>query len=191
MTKVVAINSSPRKKGNTSILIDEVFKVLNGHHIETEEIRIGNKAVHGCTACEKCGEIRDGHCHIKNDLLNSCIDKMTEADGILLGSPVYFSDVNTEMKALIDVAGYVAKANGSAFVRKVGVGVVAVRRAGALHALASMNNFFLISQCIIPGSYYWNSVFGRKPGDVRTDNEGIENIQRLGENMAWLLDKIG
>ena len=190
MTKVVAFNGSPRKNGNTSILIQTVFKVLNEHGIETELVQVGNKTVHGCTACGKCREIKDRKCHIKNDLLNECIGKMIEADGILLGSPVYFADITAEMKALIDVSGYVTRGNGQLLARKVGAGIVAVRRAGELHALNSMNNFFLINQMIIPGSSYWNLGIGKEPGDVLNDTEGIQTMQKLGENMAWLLKKI-
>ena len=190
MTKVVAFNGSPRPKGNTSILIHEVFKVLEENGIETELIQVGNKTVHGCTACGKCREIADRRCHIKNELLNTCIEKMIDADGILLGSPVYFADITSEMKALIDVAGYVTRGNGHLLARKVGAGLVAVRRAGELHALNSMNNFFLINQMIIPGSSYWNLAVGGKPGDVLNDTEGINTMKKLGENMAWLLNKI-
>lgn len=190
MSKVVAFNGSPRPKGNTSLLIQEVFSVLEENGIQTEMVQIGNKNVHGCTACGKCREIQDAQCHIKNDLLNKCIAKMIEADAILLGSPVYFADITSEMKALIDVAGYVTRGNGHLLARKVGAGVVAVRRAGELHALNSMNNFFLINQMIIPGSSYWNLAVGGKPGDVLNDTEGINTMRKLGENMAWLLKKI-
>lgn len=190
MTKIVAFNGSPRKNGNTSILIQQVFNVLNQNGIETELIQIGNKTVHGCTACGKCREFQDKKCHIKNDLLNTCIEKMIAADGILLGSPVYFADITSEMKALIDVAGYVTRGNGHLLARKVAAGVVAVRRAGELHALNSMNNFFMINQMIVPGSSYWNIGVGAKEGDVLNDSEGINTMKKLGENMAWLLQKI-
>jgi len=187
--KVVAINGSPRKNGNTVILINEVFKILQQNEIETEIIQLGNKPVHGCTACMKCKEIQDGQCHIKNAHLNYCIEKMVEADGIIIGSPVYFADVTTEIKALIDVAGYVTRANGHLLKRKVGAAVIAVRRGGALHAFESVNNFFLINQMVVPGSSYWNFAFGREPGDVLKDEEGINTIKTL-ENMAWLLKKM-
>lgn len=188
--KVVAFNGSPRKKGNTEILINEVFKVLNAEGIETELIPLGNKPVHGCTACMKCREIQDGKCHIKNDHLNFCIEKMVEADGIIIGSPVYFADVTPEVKALIDVAGYVTRGNGHLLKRKVGAGVIAVRRGGALHAFETINNFFLINQMIVPGSSYWNFGMGKNPGDVLNDEEGIKTMQVLGENMAWLMKKL-
>jgi len=185
--KIVAFNGSPRREGNTAILIGEVFKIFESHGIETEMIQLGNKPVHGCTACMKCREIQDGKCHIKNDHLNFCIEKMNEADGIIIGSPVYFADVTPEVKALIDVAGYVTRANNFTLKRKVGAAVIAVRRGGALHAFETINNFFLINQMIVPGSSYWNFAIGRNPGEVLGDAEGIQTMQTLGENMAWLL----
>ncbi len=188
--KVVAFNGSPRREGNTKILIDSIFSVLNKEGIETEIVQLGNKIVHGCTACGKCKELADAKCHIKNDHLNYCIEKMIEADGIIIGSPVYFADVTTEVKALIDVAGYVTRANGHLLKRKVGAGVIAVRRGGALHTFESITNFFLINQMIVPGSSYWNFAIGRNPGDVLQDEEGMQTIQTLGENMAWLMRKL-
>ena len=187
--KVVAFNGSPRRNGNTFLLIEEIFNILRREEIETELVQLGNKPVRGCTACMKCKEIQDGKCHIKNDHLNFCLEKMAEADGIVIGSPVYFADVTTEVKALIDVAGYVTRANGHTLKRKVGAAVIAVRRGGALHAFETINNFFLINQMIVPGSSYWNFALGRNPGDVLADQEGIQTIQTLAENMAWLLKK--
>jgi multimeric flavodoxin WrbA len=115
---------------------------------------------------------------------------MLDADGIILASPTYFTDVSTEMKALIDRAGFVAKANQDMFRRKVGASVVAVRRAGAIHAFDTMNHFFFISQMVVPGSSYWNIGLGLAPGDVNDDEEGIMTMTTLGANMAWLLKKI-
>jgi multimeric flavodoxin WrbA len=188
--KVVAFNGSPRRKGNTAILINEVFKILVEADIETEMIQLGNKQIHGCTACGKCKEIQNGKCHIKNDHLNYCIEKMVEADGIIIGSPVYFADVTPEVKALIDVAGYVTRANGHQLKRKVGASLIAVRRGGALHAFETINNFFLINQMIVPGSSYWNFAIGREPGDVLNDVEGMQTIKTLAENMVWIMKKI-
>ena len=187
--KIVAFNGSPKRKGNTSILIDEIFKVFEHKGIETEMIQLGNKLVHGCTACGLCKERQDGRCHIKNEHLNHCIEKMVEADGIIIGSPVYFSDVTTEVKALIDIAGYVTRANNFQLKRKIGAGVIAVRRGGALPTFDSMNRFFLINQMIVPGSSYWNFAFGRNPGEVLEDEEGMQTIKILAENMAWLLKR--
>jgi len=188
--KVVAINGSPRRNGNTSILIEETFKIFRSEGIETEVIQLGNKPVHGCTACGKCREIQDRRCHIKNDLLNLCIEKMIEADGIILGTPVYFADVSTEIKALMDVAGYVTRGNGHLLKRKVGAGLISVRRGGALPTFDAMNRFFLINQMIVPGSSYWNFAFGKNQGDVLQDEEGINTIRTLAENMSWLMKKV-
>ncbi|QIA07732.1 flavodoxin family protein [Draconibacterium halophilum] len=188
--KVVAFNGSPRRNGNTSILIEETFKIFQSEGIETEVVQLGNKPVHGCTACGKCREIQDRKCHIKNDLLNICIEKMIEADGIILGTPVYFADVSTEIKALIDVAGYVTRGNGHLLKRKVGAGVISVRRGGALPTFDTMNRFFLINQMIVPGSSYWNFAFGKNQGDVLQDEEGINTIRTLAENMSWLMKKL-
>jgi multimeric flavodoxin WrbA len=188
--KVIAFNGSPRKGGNTQLLIEEVFKVLESENIETELFQLGGKLVHGCTACGLCSKIQDKRCHIENDILNLAIEKMAEADAIILGSPVYFGDVTTEIKALIDVAGYVARANGHLFARKIGAGVVAVRRAGMLHTFDTINNFFLINQFIVPGSTYWNIGIGRGKGDVLNDTEGMQTMKDLGMNMAWLIKKL-
>jgi len=188
--KVVAFNGSPRKEGNTATLIKYVFEELEKEGIETELVHIGGKKTIGCTACMKCYKNKDRRCVFNDDLVNECIVKMIDADGIILASPTYFTDITTEMKALIDRAGFVSKANGDLFRRKVGAAVVAVRRAGSLHAFTTMNNFFTIGQMIIPGSTYWNIGVGGAPGDVQNDEEGIRTMQTLGQNMAWLMKKL-
>jgi len=188
--KVVGFNGSARKDGNTAILINYVFGELQNAGIQTEMVQLSSKDIHGCRACFKCFNNKDGHCAVDNDYLNECIDRMTQADGIILGSPTYFTDVSAEMKALIDRAGLVAKANGDMFKRKVGAAVVAARRAGSVHAFDSINHFFLISQMIVPGSNYWNMGFGLDKGDVEKDTEGINTMKTLGRNMAWLIGKI-
>lgn len=188
--KVLGINGSPRKGGNTEILIQTVFAELEKEGIETELVQIGGKLVHGCTACGKCREILDGRCHIKNEAINELIEKMVAADGIILGSPVYFADITTEMKALMDVSGYVTRGNGHLLKRKIGAAVIVARRGGSMHAFESLNNFFLINQMIIPGSSYWNLAFGKNKGEVVNDEEGIQTMRTLGENMAWLLKKL-
>ncbi|AKB30964.1 iron-sulfur flavoprotein [Methanosarcina siciliae HI350] len=188
--KVVAFNGSPRKEGNTVTLIKHVLAELEKEGIETEMVQIGGKSVHGCTACAKCYENKDKKCVIDKDIVNECIEKMLEADGIILASPTYFSDLTPELKALIDRAGFVAKANNEMFRYKVGAAVVAVRRAGAVHVFDSINHFFTISQMIIPGASYWNIGIGLAEGDVEKDEEGIRTMQVLGRNMAWLLKKV-
>ena len=188
--KVTAFNGSARKDGNTAILINTVLKELEKEHIETEMIQLSGKKIHGCIACYKCRENKDFECAVKNDDANMFIAKMREADGIILGSPVYFTDVTAEMKALIDRAGFVARGNDHMFKRKVGAAVVAVRRAGSIHTFDTLNHFFTISQMIIPGSSYWNLGIGGKIGDVESDTEGLKTMEVLGQNMAWLLKKI-
>ena len=175
--KVVAINSSPRKESNTGMLIQYVFEELEQEGIETELIKIGGRKIAGCRACYKCFQNADRHCSIKNDVVNECIDKMAEADGILLGSPTYFSNVNAEMKALIDRCGLVSTANGGMYTHKVGASVTAVRRAGALHTFNSMNHFFLYNQMFVAGSSYWNLGIGLNPGDVANDEEGVKTMR--------------
>jgi multimeric flavodoxin WrbA len=188
--KVIAFNGSPRKNGNTEQLINMVFAELEKEGIETELMQIGGKDIRGCTACYKCFENKDKHCAVKNDILNKCLDKMLEADAIILGSPTYFSNVSTEIKALIDRAGLVAIANDHMFKRKIGAAVVAVRRAGAMNVFDAINKLFFINQMIVPGSTYWNVGVGLEKGDVKDDKEGLNTMKILGENMAWLLKKI-
>lgn len=188
--KVVGFNGSPHKKGNTAILMNYLFNELQQEGIETEMVHLAGKELHGCRACYKCFSKKDGRCAFDNDFLNTCMEKMIEADGIILGSPTYFTDVTAEMKALIDRCGLVAKANDDFLKRKVGAGVVAVRRAGSTHVFDTINHFFLISSMIVPGSIYWNMGFGLEQGDVERDDEGIQTMKKLGQNMAWLLKKI-
>jgi len=185
--KVVAFSGSARKGGNTALLLRRVLDVLDAEGIETELVELASAKVQGCTVCLKCREIKDARCHGRNDAINECIAKMDYADGILIGSPVYFADVSPETKALLDRTGYVARANPELLARKVGAGVVAVRRAGAMHALDSINHLFLISQMIVPGSSYWNLGIGGPLGAVEEDAEGMRTMETLGRNMAWLL----
>ncbi len=188
--KVIAINGSARKDGNTAILLRHVLSELEKEGISTELIQLSGHAVRGCAACRVCFERKNKRCSNDKDIVNDCIAKMIDADGILLGSPVYFADLSSEMKALIDRAGFVAKANGDMFKRKVGAAVVAVRRAGAIHAFDSINHFFFINEMVVPGSSYWNIGVGREKGDVESDAEGVQTMKTLGQNMAWLLKRM-
>lgn len=188
--KVVAFNGSARKNGNTAILINYVLRELEQEGIETELVQLAGEKIRGCVACMKCWENKDQRCAVNNDVLNACIEKMIAADGIILGSPTYFANVSTEMKALIDRAGMTSIANDRMLKRKVGAAVVAVRRAGAVQVFNSINQFFFIEQMIVPGSIYWNMGFGLDKGDVEKDDEGVSTMKGLGENMAWLLKKI-
>ncbi len=189
--KVAAFNGSGRKDGNTYLLLKTVLDELQQEGIETELIQMAERdPIQGCIACYKCTERKNMKCAIETDPFNQYFQKISKADGILLGSPVYFSDVTAGMKALIERSGLVGRANENVLRRKVGAGVVAVRRAGSNHAFASMNYLFLISEMIVPGSTYWNMALGRNPGDVLEDAEGIQTMRNLGKNMAWLLKKI-
>jgi multimeric flavodoxin WrbA len=188
--KVVAFNGSARKDGNTATLLNRVLRVMEAEGFETELIQLAGEQVRGCNACRTCYTTKNKRCIIEDDKVNEYIQKMLDADGVLLGSPVYFSMMTPEMKALIDRAGYVARANEDMFTRKVGAAVVAVRRAGAMPTFDAINHFFLISQMIVPGSSYWNIGFGRKKGDVEGDEEGMQTMEDLGRNMAWLIKKL-
>ncbi len=185
--KVVAINGSARKDGNTAILIKRVFAVLEKEGIETELVQLAGEVIRGCTDCQLCRVNLDGHCALKGDVVNEIIDKLVAADGIIFGSPTYFADITPELKALIDRSGRVGGVNGGLYRRKVGSGVIAVRRGGAIHALDTINHFLHITQMVVPGASYWNVGIGREIGDVEKDEEGLRNMEVLGENIAWLL----
>lgn len=188
--KVTAFNGSPREDGNTSILIEKVFSILEKEGIECEEIQIGGRTVHGCTACMQCFENQDMKCIIDEDIVNDCIQRMDQSDGIIIGSPTYYSDLTPEVKGLIDRAGYVSSANDDFLERKIGTGVVSERRAGAIHVLDSINHFFLINQMMIPGSSYWNLGKGRDKGEVKNDHEAIKTMKDLAKNFSWLLKNL-
>ncbi|HIJ79420.1 MAG: flavodoxin family protein [Desulfobulbaceae bacterium] len=188
--KVVAFNGSARKGGNTSQLLSRVLDELTMLGIETELVELAGTSLPGCIACYRCFKQKNCRCVVENDIVNDCLSKMMEADGILLGSPTYFADVSATMKALIERCGMVSRANDDLLRRKVGAGVVAVRRAGAYQVFNSLNAFFLIGQMIVVGSSYWNIGIGREMGDVVNDEEGMKTMRDLGRNMAWLLHKI-
>jgi multimeric flavodoxin WrbA len=187
--KVIAFNGSARKDGNTAILLNLVLDELKAEGIDTELYSLSGKPVQGCIACYKCFEKKNKRCAVEKDIMNECIQKMDEADGILLGSPTYFADVSAGMKALIERCGMVGRANADMYKRKVGASVVAARRAGAIHVFNSLNYFFTINEMIIPGSSYWNIGMGRQPGEVNNDAEAVQTMKTLGKNMAWLLKK--
>lgn len=184
--KAVAINGSPRKGGNTEILLKKVLESLESAGWETELIQIGGKNIRGCLACFKCFENKDLKCARKDDIFNDCMEELLKADAVILGSPTYFTDVSAELKALIDRSGLVSLANGRAFRRKIGAAVVAVRRGGGTHVFDTINHMFLMSGMIVPGSTYWNLGMGLDKGDVLKDEEGLKNMQDLGETIAWL-----
>ena len=189
--KVVAFVGSARKDGNTVALVRHVFAPLEAAGVECELVELAGKRAHGCTACMKCADTKDGNCAGVRDFISeTCIPKALEADGIIIASPVYFADVSSETKALIDRLGYASRQGGNRLARKVGAGVIAVRRAGAIHAFDTINHLFLISEMVVVGSSYWNIGIGRAPGEVEEDAEGLRTMARLGENMAWALERL-
>ena len=187
---VVAFNGSARLDGNTAILLKTALGELEREGIQTELIQLAKEQLPGCGACYRCFKQKDERCSVDTDPVNDYIAKMAAADGILLGSPVYFADITANMKALIERCGMVGRANGDLYQRKVGAGVVAVRRGGAIHAFNSLNHFFTIGQMVIVGSSYWNIGIGREPGAVSSDEEGMKTLRQLGQNMAWVLKKL-
>jgi len=188
--KVVLFNGSPREKGNTYHCLRMVMNELEQEQIKCELIWIGMEKLSQCRECYLCDENQNKRCSVENDKMNEYIAKMLDADGIIIGSPTFFSNVTAPIKALIDRAGLVAKVNGDMLKRKVGAAVIAVRRAGATTVMSAINYLFLINQMIVPGSSYWNMGFGLEPGEVEDDKEGKKTFENLGKNMAWLLKKL-
>jgi len=184
--KAIAINGSPRPGGNTGILLKLALEPLAAAGWRTELIQLGGRDIHGCLACYKCFQTKDGRCSQAKDACNQVIASMTQADAILIGSPTYFTDVSAETKALLDRAGLVGLANGGLWRGKIGAAVVAVRRGGGTHAIDTINHMFLMSGAVVPGSTYWNLGFGLAPGDVAKDDEAARNMRDLGRSIAWL-----
>lgn len=185
--KVIAINGSPKKHGNTYHALNMVGESLKAEGIEFEIVQVGNKSIRGCMGCGGCVKSRDEKCVFKDDPVNETIQKMKEADGILLGSPVHYAGVAGTMKSFLDRAFYVAGVNGGLFRNKVGASVVAVRRTGGMPAFEQLNNFLNYSEMIMPTSNYWNVIHGTMPGEVLEDKEGCQIMEVLGKNMAYLL----
>lgn len=183
--KVIGINGSARKDGNTEILMNKVFEELNKSGIGTELVSFAGQMIEPCKACWACGgkkncvHGKDGFCEV--------FDKLKEADGILLGSPVYSANVSANMQAFLERAAVVCDMNPGLLTHKVGAAVAAARRGGALQAIDAMNHFFLNHEMYVVGSTYWNMAYGQMPGDVEKDQEGLENMKNLGQNMAGLL----
>jgi len=187
--KVFAVNGSPRENGNTAAMLKTVLDICAGAGFETELYQAGGREVRGCKACFGCAKQHKGVCAI-DDWVNEVYQKMSGADAIILGSPTYFTDLTPELKAIIDRCGFMTRSNPAALSRKVGAAVCAVRRAGGIHTLDSIQHFFLISDMFVVGSSYWNMSLARVTGDFEKDAEGVATIKRLGENVVWLLEKL-
>lgn len=182
----IAINGSPRKGGNTELLLKAVLSELKRSAWEVELVQVGGTSIRGCIACGKCWEKKNNACSLNKDPFNKIYAKMARADAIICGSPTYFAAVSADLKALLERAGFVALANGNVFAGKIGAAVVAVRRGGATHAFDTINHMFQMSRMIIPGSTYWNMGFGLQKEDVLNDDEGLRNMQHLGQTIHWL-----
>lgn len=185
--KVVAFNGSPRKGGNTELLLRKVLEPIEEAGLETELVQVGGKEVRGCQACYACFQNKNKQCVNDHDELNQWIRKILEADAIVVGSPTYFAGPTAEITALLDRVGLVACANNAMLSRKIGAAVVAVRRGGAGGVQDAINHMFLMTRMIVPGSTYWNMGFGLEKGEAANDQEGLNNMRDLGETIAWLV----
>ena len=186
--KVIAINGSPHAEGNTYYALRLVLAELENLGIETEMIHIGNKPLHSCKGCGVCYQLKDGNCVLGDaDGMNEWVEKIKAADGILLGSPVHFSGISGAMKCFCDRLAYAAGACDQVLYHKVGAAIVAVRRSGGVPAMDALMKYLTYHEMLIPGSNYWNVIHGRAPGEVHQDDEGVQIMQVLGRNMAWML----
>lgn len=184
--KVVAFNGSPRKEGNTYYALKLVAAELEKEGIEVEIINVGGKNIRGCTACGACIRNKNEKCILEGDEVNEWIQKMKNADGIILGSPVYYSAIAGTMKCFLDRAFYVA-GKSDLLRQKVGAAVVAVRRSGGIPTFNQLCNYLNYCEMIMPSSNYWNVIHGAAPGEAAEDEEGKQIMRVLGKNMAWAL----
>ena len=183
--KVLLINGSPRKEGNTFIALSEVAKALKEDGIESEIVSIGAKAVQGCIACGRCAEL--GRCAFNDDLYNKVREKLETADGIVIGSPVYYAGPNGSLCALLDRLFYSA---GALLAYKPAAAVAVCRRGGASATFDRLNKYFTIKNMPVVSSQYWNSVHGMLPGEAWQDIEGLQTMRTLGHNIAWVLKSL-
>lgn len=186
--KVLGISGSARKNGNTEILINTIFEELHKEDIETELIRFAGSNIEPCKACWACGGKEN--CVHRKDIFADAFQKMKEADGIILGSPVYSANVSANMQAFLERAAVVADTNPGLFTHKVGAALAVERRAGAMLTIDTMHHFFLNHEMYVVGASYWSVTCGQFPGDVLKDEEGIQTMRSLGKNMAFLMKKI-
>ena len=178
---VIAINGSPKANGNTFYALQTICEELTTKGIQTEILHIGNQNISGCMACGQC---KDGHCIYSDDKLKGYVEKIYAADGLILGSPVYYSAIAGTMKCFLDRLFY---PNRGRLRHKIGACVAVPRRSGGVTTFDQLNNFFLISEMLIAPSYYWNVIHGGTPGQVMEDTEGVSIMKNLAQNMAWML----
>jgi multimeric flavodoxin WrbA len=188
--KILGISGSPRLGGNTDILINTALKTMVDEGLEVEFLSLADRPIKPCVACRGCFSADEIRCVQNDPAFEGILEKFAAADGILIGSPVYFGSATPQIMALLDRVGYVARRHPQLLRRKVGAAIVVARRAGQNFTFAQLNYFFLISEMIVPGSTYWNIAFGREKGEVQNDAEGIETVRNLALNMAWLMKKL-
>lgn len=188
--RALAISGSPRVEGNTELLLTKLLDVLRAEDIDTGMVSVSDKNIKPCVACGACAKNKDRACAIKDDDFHELLERMIEADIIVLGSPVYFGSATPQLMALLDRAGYVSRQNGNLFSRKIGGAVVVARRAGQNFTFAQLLYWFMINDMIVPGSSYWNVAFGLAKGHVEQDTEGVQTVLRFAENLAWLAKKL-
>lgn len=189
--RVLSVNGSPRKQGNTHIMLHRVCESLSDAGAEIEEVYLHGMDLSPCAACMRCVEINDGHCHGEDDDCNELIEQSRAADVILLGSPVYFGSMTGQIKAYMDRVGFVSRVGDGFLRRKIGAAVVPARRAGELLTFAELNMWFLINGMIVPGSTYWNVGHAMKEGEIMDDTEALSTLDELARNIQWLAGAIG
>jgi multimeric flavodoxin WrbA len=185
MMKVLLVNGSPHKSGCTYTALSEVASALKKEGVAAEIFWLGTKPVHGCIACGKCGEL--GKCVFDDDVCNELINRMQEADGIIIGSPVYYSGPNGALCAVLDRVFY---SSAPALAHKPAAAIVSCRRGGASASFDRLNKYFAINRMPVVTSQYWNSVHGSTPEEVKKDLEGLQTMRTLGREMAWMLKSI-
>ena len=182
--KVLLINGSPRKDGNTAIALNEMIKVFESQGIETELLHIGGKDIRGCIACGKCSQL--GHC-VFDDIVVQASQKLAEADGLVVGSPVYYAAANGTVVSFMDRLFY---SNSADLRMKVGAAVSVARRGGQTTTFDQLNKYFTISGMPVASGQYWNGVHGAAPGEAENDSEGLQQMRTLAANMAFLMKSI-
>jgi multimeric flavodoxin WrbA len=188
--KVLGISGSPRRGGNTDILVNTALELLAAEGLQTEFLSLSDRPVKPCVACQGCFASDTIRCTQEDPAFDGILEKFSAASGIMIGSPVYFGSAAPQIMALLDRVGYVARRHPHLLRRKVGAAIVVARRAGQNFTFAQLNYFFLISEMIVPGSTYWNVAFGREKGEVRNDAEGLDTVKNLARNMAWLMKRV-
>lgn len=189
-TKAVGICGSPRNNGNTELLVQRALDRLATAGIETRLVPLAGKTIEPCRACGLCAKRKDGTCGIKDDDFAGVFDAMKAAAIVIVGSPVYFGSATPQTMALLDRAGYVSRANGHLFSRKLGGPVVVARRAGQNFTYAQLLYWYMINDMVVPGSTYWSIAFGREPGEAAKDEEGLATVDRFADNLAWLAGRL-